>query len=446
MEFRPHDYQKQAIAKIINVHRCGLFLDMGLGKTVITLTAVNDLLFDRFDIRKVLVIAPLRVAESTWGVEIDKWDHLKDLTVSLVLGSVKDRIKALSQPANIYIINRDNITWLSNYLSDWDFDMIVIDELSSFKNSATARFKSLRKHIRKAKRVLGLTGTPSPNGLMDLWSQIYLLDSGERLGKTLTQYRDTYFIPGRRNGLIVFDYNLRDGADLDIQDKISDICISMSAKDYLQLPDKIFVDHRLTLTDRRVYDALERDLYFEFATKAEVTAITKATLVNKLLQVANGAVYTDTKYEVIHDIKFDKLEEIVDGALGKPILCFYQFKHDADRILGRFPYAKLLVDIKLNDWSAGKVKLLLAHPASSGYGLNLQGGGNIIVWFGLPWSLELYQQSNARLHRQGQTNKVYIHHIVCADTVDDQVLSSLSDKTYVQDKLMDYLKFKYMEV
>lgn len=445
MEFKPHKYQEEAINKIIEIDRCGLFLDMGLGKTVITLTAINDLMFDRFNITKVLIIAPLKVAEDTWVKELSKWDHLDNLTMSLVLGDKAKRIKALETRADIYVINRENVSWLVTYLGrDWDFDMVVIDELSSFKNPSASRFKSLKKVIGKSSRVVGLTGTPNPNGYIDLWSQIYLLDGGERLGKTLSRYRDTYFTPDKRDSYRIFTYKLKAGADKLINNVISDLCISMKAKDYLELPDKIFINHEISLKNRKIYDELEQEFYFEFDKGSEVTAASKSVLINKLLQLCNGAVYTDgDKYQVVNDDKLDKLEEIVESTLDSPILCFYQYKHDLDRIINRFDFAKELSQDNIDAWNKGKIKLLLTHPASSAYGLNLQDGGNVIVWFGLPWNLELYQQANARLHRQGQKYNVFIHHLICENTVEERVLETLQRKGKVQDELLDYLAFKY---
>ncbi len=445
MEFRPHKYQEEAINKIIEIDRCGLFLDMGLGKTVITLTAINDLMFNRFEVNKVVIIAPLKVAEDTWVKELSKWDHLTNLSMSLVLGDKNKRIKALETQADIYVINRENVSWLVTYLGrDWDFDTVVIDELSSFKNPSASRFKSLKKVIGKSSRVVGLTGTPNPNGYIDLWSQIYLLDSGERLGKTLTRFRDTYFVPDKRDSYRIFTYKLKSGADKLINEEISDICISMKADDYLDLPDKIFVNHEISLKNRKIYDELEQEFYFEFDKGSEVTAASKSVLINKLLQLCNGAVYTDgDKYQVVHDDKLDKLEEIVESTLDSPILCFYQYKHDLDRIINRFDFAKELSQDNIDAWNKGKIKLLLTHPASSAYGLNLQDGGNVIVWFGLPWNLELYQQANARLHRQGQRRNVFIHHLICENTVEERVLETLQRKGIVQDELLDYLAFKY---
>ncbi|BAK79242.1 SWI/SNF chromatin-remodeling complex subunit snf22 [Candidatus Arthromitus sp. SFB-mouse-SU] len=445
MEFKPHKYQDEAINKIIEIDRCGLFLDMGLGKTVITLTAINDLMFNRFEVNKVVIIAPLKVAEDTWVKELSKWDHLINLSMSLVLGDKAKRIKALEIQADIYVINRENVSWLVTYLGrDWDFDMVVIDELSSFKNPSASRFKSLKKVIGKSSRVVGLTGTPNPNGYIDLWSQIYLLDSGERLGKTLSRYRDTYFMPDKRDSYRIFTYKLKSGADKLINKEISDICISMKAEDYLELPDKIFVNHMVSLQNRKAYDDLEKEFYFEFEKGAEVTASSKSVLINKLLQLSNGAVYMSCyDYFMVHDDKLNKLEELVESTLDSPILCFYQYYHDAVRIKSTFSFAEELSVDTIDRWNEGKIKLLLTHPSSSAYGLNLQNGGNIIVWFGLTWNLELYQQANARLHRQGQKHNVFIHHLICENTVEERVLETLQRKGKVQDELLDYLAFKY---
>lgn len=443
MKFMPHSYQQTAIKSIIELKKCGLFLDMGLGKTVITLTAIEELMFNYFDVAKVLVIAPLRVAEDTWGRELFKWDHLKHLSMSLILGTREMRLKALNTKAHIYVINRENVQWLiKNYT--WDFDMVVIDELSSFKSPTAQRFRSLKKVIGKCDRVVGLTGTPTPKGLIDLWSQIYLLDSGERLGKTVTGYRDKYFVPEKRNGKVVFSYRLRGGADEEIKKRVADICFSMRAEDYLELPDLIYTNQFVKLKDRKKYDTFEKEFYFEFKRGFEVVAVSSGVLVNKLLQLANGAIYDESnRYLEVYKEKLDKLEEVIEGCLDSPVLCFYSFKHDLERIKKRFPFACELNADNIAAWNKGDIKLLLAHPASCAYGLNLQEGGHIIVWFGLPWSLELYQQANARLYRQGQTEKVYVHHLICEGTVEERVLKSLHNKRGVQDDLLVYLSEKY---
>lgn len=450
MKFIPHKYQSMAIEKIYNTPRCGLFLDMGLGKTVITLTAIEDLIYNQFEISKVLVIAPLRVAEDTWSRECQKWDHLKGLSVVKILGSPRKRRLALAQEADVYIINRENVVWLTNELSSigngWMFDMVVIDELSSFKSSKAQRFRALRKYITRSKRVVGLTGTPAPNGLIDLWSQMYLIDSGERLGKTVTGYRERYFTPNQRNQTTIFNYKLKDDAEHAIMSKISDICISMKAEDWLDMPERIDSVVSVKMTDKQLaeYEQFEKDCYMQFA-EGEVTAATAATLTNKLLQYSNGAMYMSSgEYAITNEQKLDALAEIIDTSNGQPVLCFYSFRHDLERIMNKFKFArKLESSADIEDWNNGKISLLLAHPAGAGHGLNLQTGGHIVVWYGLTWSLELYQQANARLYRQGQRNTVIIHHLVTENTCDERVLSSLQGKANVQEDLLKSLKAKY---
>lgn len=450
MEFKPHRYQQIAIDKIYSTDKVGLFLDMGLGKTAITLTAIEELMYNRFEISKVLVIAPLRVAEDTWSHESEKWEHLGRLKISKVLGTPTQRRKALAQEADIYIINRENVVWLTNELSSvgdaWDFDMVVIDELSSFKSAKARRFKALKKYITRSKRVIGLTGTPAPNGLIDLWSQIYLLDGGERLGKTITGYRERYFLPDKRNQTTVFSYKPKEESEKNIYAKISDICVSMSAEDWLDMPERIDNVQTITLSEKemKVYRDFEKQQYLEFI-NGYVTAATAATLTNKLLQFSNGAMYMDDgSYHEVSNKKLDALDEIIDTSQGKPILCFYSYRHDCERILKRFKGAKKLESSEdIQNWNNGDIPLLLAHPAGAGHGLNLQAGGNIIVWFGLTWSLELYQQANARLYRQGQENAVIIHHLVTAGTADERVLESLRGKRDVQYELLASLKERY---
>ena len=447
MIFNPHEYQKKAIAYIIEHEKCGLFLDMGLGKTVITLTAIEDLMYNQFEIEKVLVIAPLRVAESTWSTECEKWEHLRHLKISKILGTPTQRRLALYSNADIYIINRENVPWLCNELSNdaWAFDMVVIDELSSFKNPSSQRFKHLRKYIFKSNRVVGLTGTPSPNGLIDLWSQIYLLDGGVRLGKTITSYRQNYFLPDKCNAQVIYSYKPKENTDNLIHQAISDICLSMSAKDYLTLPQRIdnIMPVYLSEKEKLQYDEFEKNSYLEFI-NGEITALSKASLINKLLQFSNGAVYSDDGYIEVSDKKIKALQEIMDTSQGQPILCFHSYKHDVERIQKIIPDAKVL---KSNDdiqsWNRGEISLLLVHPASAGFGLNLQHGGHIIVWFGLTWSLEQYQQANARLYRQGQTQSVIIHHLITQGSVEHRVMDSLQGKKDVQDDLLSALKLKY---
>lgn len=452
MKYIPHDYQVNAKNRILALPRLGLFLDMGLGKTVITLTAINELMYQRYTVRKVLVIAPLRVAETTWSTEAQKWDHLKHLRISKILGNKRQRMLGLYTDADIYIVNRENVVWLTNELdagagTAWDFDMVVIDELSSFKSSKAARFKALRKFICKSDRVVGLTGTPAPNGLMDLWAQMYLIDGGERLGKTITGYRQRFFTPNQRNATTIFNYKPLTGAEEAILDRISDICVSMKAEDYLQLPERIDIKREIFLSDKEMdaYREFERERFLEIQ-QEEIAAISAAGLTNKLLQYANGAMYTEEKsWVTTHDKKLKELEEIVELSQGKPILCFYSYKHDLERIQKKFPEArKLDSEEDIIEWNMGEIPLLLAQPAGAGHGLNLQAGGNIIVWFGLTWSLELYQQANARLFRQGQKENVIIHHLICPGTVDEDVMAALEGKADVQNAVLDAVKARVM--
>lgn len=444
MKYIPHDYQEYAKNWIIANKASGLFLDMGLGKTVITLTAINDLMFDYFEVSKVLVIAPLRVAESTWDSEKEKWDHLNYLRISKVLGSEKERLSALKEKADVYIINRENVVWLVNTLKNkWNFDMVVIDELSSFKSPKAARFKALRKVRPLVKRIVGLTGTPSPNGLIDLWSQIYILDQGERLGKTLTGYRGRYFLPYKRNQHIIFSYKPKTEAEEKIYEKIEDICVSMRAKDYLNLPKRVnnIVPVYLDEVSREKYRKLEKDLLLPLI-DTDIVANNAAALTNKLLQFANGAVYDENgEVSIIHDEKLKALDDLIEAANGKPVLIFYSFKHDKERIKERYKSVRTLdtaEDIK--KWNNGEIEILLVHPASAGHGLNLQAGGHIIIWFGLSYSLELYMQANARLDRQGQKETVIIHHLVAKDTIDEEVMKALENKEVGQEALLKAVK------
>jgi len=447
----PHRYQTLAEEHIIHNERCALFLDMGLGKTVVTLSAIDYFLFTFPNLyKKVLVIAPLRVADITWTSEIEKWEHLIHLRVSKVLGSAEKRRKALYADADIYIVNRENIPWLVNELDTtlgyaWEFDICVIDELSSFKSHSAERFKSLKKVIGQSKRVVGLTGTPTPNGMIDLWSQVYLLDGGKRLGKNITAYREAFF-SRYMIAPSVFNYVISAGAEQEITNRISDICMSMKAEDWIEVPERLDVIHLVRLTDAIMakYRKFERDSYIELM-EGTVTAYTAGALTQKLLQYSNGAMYHEEgDWIEVNDSKLDALEEIIDASQGKPILVFYSFKHDLERIKRRYKKARKLESRNDVDmWNRGEVELLVAHPASCGHGLNLQAGGNIIVWFGLTWSLELYQQANARLHRQGQKEKVIIHHLITAGTVDEIVMQSLKRKTVVQDELIEALKVRY---
>ena len=450
MKYTPHKYQQLAERHIYQTPRCGLFLEMGLGKTVVTLTAINNLIYDSFEISKALVIAPLRVAEDTWSRESEKWDHLKHLRISKILGTPKQRRKAIAADADIYIVNRENVVWLCNELSQigdgWDFDAVIIDELSSFKSPKAQRFKALRKYITRSSRVIGLTGTPAPNGLIDLWSQIYLLDGGERLGKTVTGFRERYFVPNQRNQTTIFNYKPKPEAEENINEKISDICISMKADDWLEMPERIDSIQTVKLSEKEMaaYEKFEKDAYLQFL-EGEVTATSAAALTGKLLQYSNGAMYLPAGgYVKTSEKKLDMLEELVEAANGKPVLCFYSFRHDLERIREKFPKARKLESSKdITDWNNGEIPMLLAHPAGAGHGLNLQAGGHIIVWFGLTWSLELYQQANARLYRQGQQEAVIVHHLITEGTMDSHVLESLQGKKDVQDDLMEALKVKY---
>ena len=451
MKYEPYDYQKYATNFIEEKQASAVFLSMGLGKTVITLTALFDLLFDSFEVHKVLVIAPLRVSKFTWPSEIEKWDHLRFLNYSVVVGSENQRMKALEEKADIYIINRENVQWLvekSGY--KFDYDMIVIDELSSFKNGKSMRFKSLLKVRPLAKRIVGLTGTPSGNGLMDLWAEFKLLDYGVRLERFITHYRNKYFIPDKRNGEIVYSYKLIPGADKVIYHKISDITMSMKAEDYLKMPRLIYRNQEVEIGDdaRTIYQNLKDDFIQELKEKdEEVTVANAAVLTNKLLQVSNGALYTDSnKTYKIHDSKLDALEDLVEASKGKPLLVAYWFKHDLERIKERLDnlginYGCLDKDKAIKEWNDGKLNVGLIHSASAGHGLNLQSGGNVIVWFGLTWSLELYQQTNARLYRQGQrAESVIVIHIISKNTIDEDVLNVLQGKATKQDALLKAVK------
>ena len=454
MKYTPHEYQQFCEDFLIDKPAAGLLLDMGLGKTVITLTTVARWMYDRFEINKVLVVAPLRVAEDTWTKESAKWDHLQGLRVVRVLGTEAQRIRALQTDADIYCINRENIPWLVKYYgARWPFDGVVLDELSSFKNASSKRFKAMRKVRPLIKRIVGLTGTPSPNGLIDLWAQIYLLDQGERLGRTLTEYRNRYFNPGRRNGYVVYDWVPKPGAEDEIYSKISDICVSMKACDYIKLPERVDVVHTVKLDDaaRAAYAEMEKEAVLELGPGAVVDAGTAAVVSNKLLQIANGAVYDeDGRVHPIHHAKLDALEDVIEAINGRPVLVFYSFRHDLERIMRRFPLAKKLEGAaEIDAWNRGEIPILLAHPAGAGHGLNLQAGGNHIVWFGLPWSLELYQQANARIHRQGvKGERVTITHLVAEGTIDEDVMRVLARRATRQDALLEAVKArikKYQE-
>jgi len=449
MKFEPHKYQTYAINHILKHPYTGLFLDMGLGKTVSALTAADDLLF-LGKVNKVLVVAPLRVALDTWSGECEKWDHLQHLKISKILGPEKARRSAMLENSDIYVINRENVSWLvKNYFNDWKFDMLIIDELSSFKDQKSIRFKELKKVRGYFKWIVGLTGTPAPNNLIQLWPQLYLLDQGKRLGPTMSSYKQKYFSAGAGKGHIIFNWLLRKGSEKMIYWKIHDICISMKNKDYIDMPDQITNIIKVKLNDSAMkkYKDLEKDLILQIGDK-NITVANSAVLCNKLLQMANGAVY-DEKHEVvkIHDEKLKALLDVIEAANGKPVLIFYSYKHDYTRI-DEFLRSKGMkisglensADIK--KWNEGKTSILCCHPASVGHGLNLQAGGHIIVWYGLTWSLELYQQANARLHRQGQKETVIINHIIAENTIDELVMKALKGKAINQRMLLEAVKVK----
>ena len=449
MRYNPHEYQRYATEYIETHPVAAVLLDMGLGKTSITLTALNNLLFDSFKVRRILVIAPLRVARNTWGAEIEKWDHLNGLRYAVAVGTETERLAALRKKADIYLINRENVQWLiSESGIPFGFDMVVIDELSSFKNHQTKRFKALMKVRPKVKRIVGLTGTPSSNGLMDLWAEFRLLDMGERLGRFIGQYRTSYFRPDKQNGQVVFSYKPLPGAEKQIYGKISDITISMKSTDHLQMPELINSRYTVYLSEKEDsrYADLKKDLVLQLP-DGEITAANAASLSGKLSQMANGAVYTDAGDVIaIHEKKLDALEDIIEAANGKPVLVAYWFRHDLERISERLrklkmPYTRLDTDGSIRQWNAGEIPVALIHPASAGHGLNLQSGGNTLVWFGMTWSLELYQQTVARLWRQGQASKtVVVQHIITKGTIDERIMKALSEKETTQAALINAVK------
>lgn len=451
MNFKPHPYQQAAKQWVIEKPKCGLFLPMGLGKTIITLTAINELMYDRFEISKVLIIAPIRVVKSTWPNEIVKWQHTNKLSYSLIIGDRKDRIKALQQEADIYLINRENVAWLVEYLrNDWPYDMVVIDELSCFKSPQAKRFKALRKVMPLVNRFVGLTGTPTPKGLPDLWSQVYLMDAGQRLGKTLSVFRSRYLTAGRRNGYVIYEWNLQPDAKRRIIEAISDICMSLKTEDWLKLPPCSYLEHRVNLSVNCMnqYKRFEREKILEISEDGAITGANAGVVSNKLLQFAGGAVYDEEhNVQVIHNTKLDALEDLMEMANGEPVMVFYYFKHEYERIMERFKENYVISAIENAEdetcWNNGEIDMLLVHPASVGHGLNLQHGGSVIVWYTLPnWSLELYQQANARLHRQGQKKPVRIYHILAKGTIDEDVMRSLGQKDVTQKVLIEALKAK----
>ena len=443
MRYVAHNYQNYAKDFILAHKVSALFLDCGLGKTITTLTAINELMYDSFEISKVLIIAPLRVAQSTWKEEIEKWDHLNLLRYSIAVGDEKERLKALKQNSDIYIINRENVDWLVTKSGiDFNFNMLIIDELSSFKSHTSKRFKSLLKIRPYFERVVGLTGTPSSNGLMDLWAEFRVLDLGERLGRYITHYRNEYFLPDKRNGAVIFSYKPQPNAEERIYRRLSDMTISMKSTEYLKMPELILNELEINLDeeDQTKYKKFKKEMVMTIQEK-EIDAINAASLSNKLIQLANGSIYDeDKKFYEVHNKKLDKLEEIIESANGKPVLVSYWFKADKERIEKRFKVREIKTADDIKQWNKGMIDLALIHPASAGHGLNLQSGGSTLVWFSLTWSLELYQQTNARLYRQGQKNTVVIHHLITKNTIDEDIMKSLKRKDKTQEALMKAVK------
>ena len=455
MSFKPHTYQQAAVEWAIEKAKAGLFLPMGMGKTVITLTVIQKLMYDYFEVTKTLVIAPIRVARSTWPNEISKWEHTRSLTYALILGDRQSRIKALEQDADIYLINRENVAWLVDYWkNDWPYDLVVIDELSGFKSPQAKRFKALRKVMPSVDRFIGLTGTPTPKGLPDLWSQVYLMDQGKRLGKTLTAFRSRYLVPGRRNGSVIYEWKLQPDAKRRIIETISDICMSLKLEDWLSLPPCQYLQYRVQLpsTVASQYKQFEREKILALTEDDVITGANAGVVSNKLLQFTGGSIYDENhKVQRIHDAKLDALEDLMEAANGEPVMVFYYFKHEYTRIREKMQQSCRIGVIEgVEDeaaWNNGEIDLLLVHPASVGHGLNLQYGGSIIVWYTLPnWNLELYQQANARLHRQGQTKLVRIYHIIAEGTIDEDVMQSLDKKDTTQKALIEALRAKIGEV
>lgn len=441
MKYEPHEYQEYAKEFVVKQNVSALFLDCGLGKTVITLTAIWELLLDYFEVRKVLIIAPRRVCRDIWPSELQKWNHLKGIEISIVLGSERERITALNRRANVYVINRENVEWLVGHCR-WDFDMVVIDELSSFKSHKAKRFKALKRVRPMVRRIVGLTGTPAPNGLIDLWAEIGLLDMGQRLGRFIGGYRERFFVPDKRSREMIFSYKPRQGAEEAIYELISDICISMKAADYLEMPECIYNRVEVTMNEkeRKLYQQLERDMLIPFE-EGDIDAVNAAGLSNKLMQMANGAVYDENgAVKHIHDRKLEVLEDLVEAANGKPVLVAYWYKHDLERIKKYVGAVELDTAEDMRKWNAGEIPVAVIHPASAGHGLNLQAGGSTLVWFGLTWSLELYQQMNARLWRQGQKETVVIHHLTAKGTLDERVMEALEKKDCGQSALVDAVK------
>ena len=440
MVYKPHEYQEKALQHVLDNPAVGLILDMGLGKTSIVLSAL-EILINRIEIRKPLIIAPKRICEHTWQAEINKWDHLKKLKLSRIIGTEKQRIAAINTKADIYIISRDNVVWLIRHLArNFIFDTLIFDESSSFKNRSSQRFKAIRKV--NAKRVMILTGTPAPNGLTDLYAQIFLLDRGERLGRTYSSYIDTYFTPAQRSGHIVFKYKLKPGAAALIHDKIKDICLSMTAADYLELPERMDVIEEVSLDNYAGYIEFKETEVIRLQTGEDITPVNAAAMYNYLLQYCNGAIYrTDHTYEIVDSTKMDCLIESVEALNGQPVIIFYQFVSDKERILAKLPQARTLDDGQgIDDWNAGKIEVLVLHCLSAGHGINMQDAGIGIFWYGLPWSLEGYRQANARVHRQGRKTPVLIKHFIAKGTMEEMVYKRLQDKGITEDQLIEALK------
>ena len=450
MNFTPYPHQTAGIDWILDRPACALFWGMGSGKTVTTLTAIDQLLHDCVEDGPVLVIAPKRVAEDTWTKETAKWEHLKHLRISKVIGTAKQRQEALADVADIYVVNRENVVWLVEHLGNrWPFKIVVVDELSSFKSAQAKRFKALRRVRGRIRRIIGLTGTPRPNGVEDLWPELYLLDQGARLGRTLGAFRARYLLPNRMSGHIVYDYRPKDGAEAEIYDKIADICMSVKKEDVITLPGQVYEDIVLTPSAAllKKYKQFEKDKVMEcLDDEGEIVAGTAAALTNKLLQFANGAIYdTDGQAHELHDVKLDALEELIEEAGGDPVLVMYAYKHDADRIRQRITCRSLDTSEDIDAWNRGEIPVALAHPASVGHGLNLQQGGHILIWFGLPWSLELYQQANERLNRPGQKNVCRIYHLILKGTHDERVLKALANKDIGQAQAIEALRLEVIK-
>lgn len=437
-----HQYQKYSSDFIVNHPVSALLLECGLGKTVTTLTAIDDLMFDNFEVQKVLVVCPLRVC-TVWKDEVQKWSHLKELELSVATGSAKERINALKAKANIYVINRENLEWMICKSGlPFNYDMVVIDELSSFKSHSTNRFKAMMEVRPRIKRIVGLTGTPAPNSLIDLWAEFKILDMGQRLGRYISRYREEYFVPDKRNGMQVWSWKPVIGSEERIYNAISDITISMESKDYLDMPKLIMneIPVYMDLNEEAIYTSLKKDLAAKIAGN-EITAMNAASLSNKLLQMANGSVYTDDgKVVRIHDRKIEALEDLIEAANGNPVMIAYWYKHDLERIQQHFKIREIKTSKDIRDWNDGKIQVACIHPASAGHGLNLQKGGSTLIWFGLTWSLELYQQTNARLYRQGQQHSVVIHHLITQRTIDEDIMTALKNKDKTQSALMKAVK------